>query len=84
MISKLKDTFCELVQKNEEIFDLAGKTENPVNVNDQSNIGLVLTENPVNVNGQSNVDVVQTENLGNVAGNLNHIEMLSQVMLQVI
>ena len=27
--SKLKDSFCKLVLKNGELFDLAGKTENP-------------------------------------------------------
>ena len=29
LVSKLKDVFSKLVQKNEELFDLAGKAENP-------------------------------------------------------
>ena len=29
LVSKLKDVFSKLVQKNEELFDLASKTENP-------------------------------------------------------
>ena len=29
LVSKLKDVFSELVQKNEELFDLASKAENP-------------------------------------------------------
>ena len=29
LVSKLKDVFSKLVQKNEELFDLASKAENP-------------------------------------------------------
>ena len=29
LVSKLKDFFSKLVQKNEELFDLASRTENP-------------------------------------------------------
>ena len=29
LVSKLKDVFSKLMQKNEELFDLASKTENP-------------------------------------------------------